>query len=377
MMTHEFARRHAPQEPHDSETLRKKTFHIESGNRLRGEVNPGGSKNGAIPIMWAATLCNTPSTIRGLPALGDTTINMKLLRAFGVNVIPDGDVTTIDPQNVTTGTAIRKNIESSRNSILTVGAMLGRLGHVTIPHPGGDALGPRPIDYHIKVMEALGAKFKEDADGMQFEALDGLKGGYYKFPQPSHLGTINGLLAAVNADGSTTLKNCALEPEVEEFIDFLTKAGARIKRDGLDPRTILIEGVRELNGVEDFEILPDRNAIVTYAVAAIATESEEGVTVKGAKKVHLKSFLSLLDEMGGGYKIPDDENEDWIRFFYKGELTAPKRTIVTCPYPNDQFGNENYLGIMTDWQPLVSLLLLKAKGTSRIIEAVHPDRSNT
>lgn len=347
---------------------------IEGGYALSGTIaEVGGAKNSGYKLMIAACLAEGPTTLHGMPNIGDVKTTATILASLGAIVRFSDDMTTveIDPGGISRGILPRETGEASRASILTAAILLSRGIKAEIPLPGGDKLGNRPIDIHLDGLRAMGATVDESQlDRVVLTAENGLQGTDFRLKVPSHMGTEHLIMAATRALGTTILRNCAQEPEVDALIDHLRKAGATISSyvDPTDGRVIKIEGVRSLAGTEN-NVMVDRNAVVTYAVAALATESTTGITVKGANRQHIESFLTLLDEMNGGYEI----TEEGIRFFYKeGGLKAPKRVIITGPHPG--IISDSHIGIMTDWQALVSVLLVKAHGTSTLVEAIYPNR---
>jgi UDP-N-acetylglucosamine 1-carboxyvinyltransferase len=233
--------------------------------------------------------------------------------------------------------------------------LLARLGKAIIPNPGGCRIGARPIDRIVDGLEKMGVKIQYDSKDGYFHALapNGLAATTYKFSKSTHTGTETMLLASVLAKGKTVLENAAEEPEVDELIGLLNKMGAKITRE--EPRIIVIEGVSSLHGAE-FTIAPDRNEVVTFAVAALITEGD--IFIKDIKRKGLEEFLELLESCGGGI----EEKQSGIRFFYKGELKPSD--VRTSFYP----------GFMTDWQGPWAVLMTKANGQSTIHETVYENR---
>jgi UDP-N-acetylglucosamine 1-carboxyvinyltransferase len=242
--------------------------------------------------------------------------------------------------------------EKSRASIMFAGPLLARFGQATIPFPGGDRIGARPVERHLNGLKALGVKV-ESGQAMINLNCQKLKGGHYRFPKNTHTGTENLMMAAVLAEGITTLENSSLEPEVDDLISFLNKMGAKIKR--LPNRKIKIEGVKKLKGT-NYQIMPDRNEAVSFACAALGTKGE--IVIRNVEKKHLIAFLEKVKEAGGNYET----GKATIRFWYKNQLKATD--ITTAPYP----------GFMTDWQPLWAVLMTQAEGKSKIVETIHTNR---
>jgi UDP-N-acetylglucosamine 1-carboxyvinyltransferase len=242
-----------------------------------------------------------------------------------------------------------------RTSYMFLAPLLARKGRAIIPNPGGCRIGARPIDRVVDGLKKMGVKIKyQSKDGFfHAEAPNGLNGAYYKFEKSTHTGTETMILAAVLAKGKTVLENAGQEPEIDELIAFLKRMGANIVRE--KPRRIVINGVEKLKGA-DFKVFPDRNEVVTFAVAGIITKGD--VFVKDVAKKGLEEFLEMLDVVGAGYEI----KKDGIRFFYKGEL---KSSDVTTGY---------YPGFMTDWQGPWAVLMTMANGTSILHERVYENR---
>jgi UDP-N-acetylglucosamine 1-carboxyvinyltransferase len=230
--------------------------------------------------------------------------------------------------------------------------LLARLKKATVPLPGGDQIGNRPLNRHFDSLRALGAKIEVKDDRVEAECKQ-LIGGHYHFPKNSHTGTETMIMAAVLAYGKTIIDNAALEPEVDDLIDLLNAMGAKINRQA--NRRIEIEGVRKLSSVIH-KVMPDRNEAVSYAVAALTTQGD--IVVENARQEHLTAFLEKLSQAGGGFEV----SAYGIRFFYKQPLKATN--INTSPHP----------GFMTDWQPLWAILATQSKGESEIVETVFTNR---
>lgn len=354
----------------DYERYRERTLRIEGGHPLHGTIKEvGGAKNSGFKVMMAAALIDDITTLHNMPKIGDVLVTAKILTSLGATVefLGDGTTVRIDARGLHSYKVPMETGEASRAAILAAGPLLAKFGRAEIPHVGGDKIGARPIDIHIEGLEALGAHVEVREDQIIFTAEHGLSGTEFRLKIPSHMGTENLIIASTKAKGKTRLINCAKEPEVDALVDFLNSAGAKITiDDSHQERVIEIEGVDTLHGTES-TIMPDRKAVVTYGVAAITTKSQEGVLVKGANPNHIRSFLTLLDGMNGGYAIQDDG----ILFFSQGELVAPKLPVTTCPHPNIIPG---YYGIMTDWQALAAVLFFNAKGVTSLVEKMYPNR---
>jgi len=328
-------------------------FIIKGGKPLRGAVTLGGAKNASFKLMIAAMLGESESRLLNLSHIGDVDITKKTMEALGVGVVECGPRTMfINPIKVNSSQIPQFAGEKSRASTLFASVLLSQTGKAIIPQPGGCVLGARPIDRHLEALESLGVKITTTEKQVEL-ITNGLVGNNYKFVKKTHTGTECFILAAVMAKGLTVIENAGQEPEIDDLINYLNEMGARIERKTGD--VIVIHGVDRLHGAIH-KVMPDRNEAVSYAVAALATKGD--VVVENARKQDLNAFLSVVEEAGGKFEIA----EYGIRFWYENLLKAV--SIKTAPHP----------GFMTDWQPLWSILMTQAQGSSEIIEAVHHNR---
>jgi UDP-N-acetylglucosamine 1-carboxyvinyltransferase len=326
---------------------------IQGGTPLKGAIQLCGAKNASFKLMIAALLCPAETRLLNFSRIADVELTKKIITALGAKVYSAGEraifinaakpLSSIVPQEL--GLA-------SRASTMFIAPLLARTKQALVPLPGGDRIGKRPLDRHFAGLKALGAKI-EFKDGVFKASCQQLKGGYYRFPKNSHTGTETLIMAAVLAQGKTTIANAALEPEVDDLITFLNKMGAKIKRQ--PGRIIEIEGVKRLHSVIH-KVMPDRNEAVSYAIAAVVTKGD--IILENARKEHLVAFLKKLQQAGGGFEV----GKYGLRFYYQQPLQAVN--ITTKPHP----------GFMTDWQPLWSVLATQSQGTSRIIETVFTSR---
>jgi UDP-N-acetylglucosamine 1-carboxyvinyltransferase len=241
-----------------------------------------------------------------------------------------------------------------RTSFMFIVPLLLRAGNAIIPNPGGCRLGARPVERLVDGLKEMGANITYNSeDGFFYAKAGRLHGATYAFEKNTHMGTETLLLAAVCSEGKTILKNAAEEPEIDELIELLNSMGADIKRT--EKRLIEINGVKKLHGTT-YTIGPDRNEIVTFAIAALITQGD--IFIKGAKKEYIVEFLEKLKASGGGV----EEKEDGLRFYYQGPLKAVD--IETSPYP----------GFMTDWQAPWGVLMTQAKGDCTIHETVFENK---
>lgn len=329
-------------------------YTVTGGTKLKGTVRVRGAKNAGFKAMIAALLGDSPSQIQNYSQVGDIDTTREVIECLGGRVTNLGDHSLeVDPTGLSSFDAPTSCGVKSRAGMMFAGPLLAKFGQAVLPVPGGDKIGARPIDRHLAGLEALGVKI-ELVDGVfHLRAPGGLTGGKYRFEKNTHTGTETLIMAAVKALGRTILENAALEPEVDNLIAFLNAAGGQIKR--VEPRTIIIDGVSRLSGVRH-TVIADRNAVVTFACAALATQGD--ILVTGADKSALMAFLAKIEEIGGGVEA----GSQGIRFFSQRGLTASN--VVTSPYP----------GFMTDWQPVWTALMTQAEGVSTIHETVYENR---
>ena len=327
---------------------------IHGGHPLSGSIKISGSKNSALPILAATLLTREPCTIRRVPDLSDTNYMLQILKHLGAEVerasgtvhIAAAKIESVAPYDV---------VRRMRASVCVIGPLLGRCKEATVSLPGGCVIGDRPIDLHLKGFEALGSAVRVEGGNIKVFAPS-LKGAVInlrgKFG-PTVLGTDNVMMAAVLAEGTTVIEGAAQEPEVIDLANFLNKMGAKI--EGAGTRRIIIEGVKELHGVEH-DIIPDRIETGTFLVAgAIAGK---GVTIKRAKPEHVQSITDALAKCG--FKI--DVSGDSISVSPNGATTPLE--LATEPYP----------GFPTDMQAQMCALLSTTEGISVITENIFPQR---
>ncbi|MDR0463081.1 MAG: UDP-N-acetylglucosamine 1-carboxyvinyltransferase [Pseudomonadales bacterium] len=328
---------------------------ITGGQPLYGSVRVCGAKNASYKIMIASLLANSPSRLLNLPGIHDVMMTADIIRDLGGEVSDRGErMLHIDPRDIKNHVLPHKYGEASRSSTMFLPILLSKFGKATVPAPGGDKIGKRPLERHFEGLIALGAKVEAEGDNIKVKLPGGrFKGAHYRFAKNSHTGTETLLMAAVLADGLTVLENAAEEPEVDDLINYLNRMGARIRRRSF--RTIEIHGVENLEGTT-YKIMPDRNETISYACAAIATKGD--VVIENARHEDLTAFLNKLTEINAGYEIGDYG----VRFFYKGKLRPTDVTTQIHP------------GFMTDWQPLWATLISQADGESIIHETVMQNR---
>lgn len=334
---------------------------ITGGKPLQGSVRASGAKNATTKLLVASLLSDQPCTFYNVPNIGDVEITVRLCEEIGALVQWDREkgVIEIVTKELQTTYVPQKYSGSNRIPILMIGALLGRTDQdVIVPTIGGDLIGSRPIDFHVEALQKLGAtiEYREmKKEGAYFaQAHGGLKGAIIRLAYPSVGATENTLLAAVRAKGTTLIQNAAIEPEIIDLILFLQKLGANITIEA--DRTIRVEHATQFYPVEH-TIVPDRNEVASYAMAAIATKGK--VFIEGAEHLHMIAFLNTIREMGGGF----DVKKTGIEFFYTSPLQGGLH-IQTDVHP----------GFMTDWQQPLVVLLTQAEGMSVVHETVYENR---
>ncbi len=333
-----------------------KRYVINGGKELSGHITLSGSKNVVLKALVAACLTSEEVTLTNVPLISDFYEMTALIKEIGGEVDLYDHTVKIRVKNVTSHRIPLEIGAKMRTSSIFIAPLLVRSHEALIPNPGGCRIGARPIDRHIQGLEAMGATINYmSADGYFHAKTDGLKGTNFKFEKNTHTGTETLIIAAVMAEGITRLENAALEPEVDDLIKLLNSMGAKIRRE--EGKVIVIEGVRELHGTT-FEIPPDRNELVTFAIASALTGGK--ILLKKTKMSDIKEFLEKFEEAGGAW---EEQNGD-VRFFIKDNLKAID--IMTAPYP----------GFMTDWQGPWAVLMTQAEGSSIIHETVYEYRFN-
>jgi UDP-N-acetylglucosamine 1-carboxyvinyltransferase len=327
---------------------------IKGGNVLEGEIRISGAKNAVLPIMAATLLADTPVVIRNIPHLHDVTTTMELLGHMGVHLTVNEKMDIeVDASSINSLYAPYELVRTMRSSILVLGPMLSRFGRADVSLPGGCAIGSRPVNLHIKGLQAMGADIKVE-NGYIKARVDRLKGVRLVMDIITVTGTENLMMAASLADGTTIIENAAREPEVADLAHCLNAMGAKISGAGTD--TITIEGVERLSGTE-YGVLPDRIEAGTYLVAAAITGGR--VKVKDARPDTMDAVLQTLREAGAEIAI----GEDWIELDMHGRRPAAVN-VHTAPYP----------AFPTDMQAQFTALNAVAEGTGTITETVFENR---
>lgn len=328
---------------------------ITGGQQLDGEIRISGAKNAALPILAATLLADEPVSVGNLPHLHDITTMIELLGRMGVEVLIDEKMSVeVTANTIKHFTAPYELVKTMRASILVLGPMLAHFGQAEVSLPGGCAIGSRPVDLHIRGLEAMGANIVVE-DGYIKASTDGrLKGAHIFMDIITVTGTENLLMAATLAEGKTILENSAKEPEVVDLAECLIAMGAKITGHGTS--TIEIEGVERLHGCH-YDVLPDRVETGTYLVAAAATRGR--VKLKDTREDLLEAVILKLEEAGAHITC----GEDWIELDMKGQ--RPKAVnIRTAPYP----------GFPTDMQAQFCALNVVAEGSGSITETIFENR---
>lgn len=328
---------------------------IKGGNPLKGELRISGAKNSAVCILAASLLANEPVSISNVPHLRDVTTMIELLGSFGVEVVINEKMDIeIHSNTIKNFRAPYELVKTMRASFLVLGPMLAHYGQAEVSLPGGCAIGPRPVDLHLRGLEALGAKI-EMQEGYVLASVDGrLQGAHIFFDVTTVGGTEHIMMAAALAEGQTILENCAREPEIVDLANFLNEMGAKVSGQGTG--TITIDGVESLSGAHH-RVIPDRVEAGTYLIAAAATGGQ--VLLKDTRPDHLEALLNKLEDTGAKIEVGDD----WINLDMKGK--RPRAiSLVTAPYP----------AFPTDLQAQIIALNASAKGTATVKETIFENR---
>ncbi len=333
---------------------------VTGGNALNGEVHISGAKNAVLPILCATLLADAPVEITNVPHLHDVITTVKLLGELGAKVTIDqgtlsrGSAVVVDPRTVDQHVAPYELVKTMRASILVLGPLLAKFGKAEVSLPGGCAIGSRPVDQHIKGLQALGAEISVE-NGFIKAHVDGrLKGGRYTFDMVSVTGTENVLMAAVLAEGTTVLENAAMEPEVADLAHCLIALGAKI--EGIGTARLVVEGVERLHGGRH-AVLPDRIETGTFLVAAAMSGGR--VTVRNARPDTMDAVLHKLTEAGAEIST----TEDSITLDMHGK--RPKAVnITTAPHP----------AFPTDMQAQFMAMNCVADGVGVIKETIFENR---
>ncbi|QCE35167.1 UDP-N-acetylglucosamine 1-carboxyvinyltransferase [Acetobacteraceae bacterium] len=328
-------------------------FIIEGGQRLEGIIPISGAKNSALKLMAASLLVKDETIIlKNVPAIADVLLMARLLEHLGLRVKREGHVLEIS------GRADKINapydiVTKMRASVLVLGPLLARYGEASVSLPGGCAIGTRPVDLHLKALEALGAEISLESGDIHAKAPKGLKGAVHRLDFPSVGATENMMMAAALAEGETEIHNAACEPEIADLAGFINTLGGRIS--GAGTSIIKIEGVKTLHGTT-YAVVSDRIEAGTYAVASAITGGD--ILLEGALASNMEKILDALETSGATVSL----DEKGIRV--RGSKVIKPQDIRTEPYP----------GFPTDMQAQLTALLAVAEGTSSITETIFENR---
>ena len=322
-------------------------------NKLKGQITISGSKNASLPILAATILSNKKITLKNLPEVHDIETMISLLESLGAKIKIKQKLIIIDNSKQQKKFASYNLVKTMRAGILVLGPLLAKFGFAKVSLPGGCAIGTRPVDIHLKALSKLGVKYKINQGYVIANAPNGLKGNNIRFPKISVGATENLIIAASLAKGVTVLKNCAIEPEIKDLVNFLNKAGCKIK--WFSKRTIKITGVKKLKEI-GYSIMFDRIEAGTYLIAAAVTEGN--LKIKNIIPKIIKTEIDVLKKLGAKINI----NKNSIQII--GQKKIKNTKIKTAPYP----------GFPTDLQAQIMVLLCKATKSSTIQENIFENR---
>lgn len=330
---------------------------VHGGSTIKGAINISGSKNASLPILAAAILTGEDCIIRRVPDVSDTNYMIQILSALGADVERSSGTVRIACADIA-DEAPYELVRRMRASICVMGPLLARKGRAVVSLPGGCVIGDRPVDLHLKGMEALGAKIEFEGGNIILTAAEGLRGAEMDLrgeSGPTVLGTDNVMMAATLAEGITVIESAAAEPEVLDLANFLNSMGAKIT--GAGTSRIVIEGVKELKGTEH-TVIPDRIEAGTFMAAAAL--AGEGVTLNRVNRDHLKAITAAI--IKSGHRV--DFNEAGTSCFVERGETLQGVDLITAPFP----------GYPTDMQAQMTALLATTPGISVIKDSIFPQR---
>lgn len=324
-------------------------------NPLQGEVNISGAKNAALPLIASTILAKNEVNICNMPDVVDINTLLKLIDKLGGSFVKTDECIKIDTSKLHNTTATYDIVKTMRASILVLGPILARFGHCEVSLPGGCAIGQRPVDLHLKALEAMGANIEIKHGYIEATAPKGLKGAKIVFDKVTVGGTENTVMAAALADGITTIINAAKEPEVVQLCEVIANAGVKI--EGIGTSKLVIHGTnKELLEFKDFDVIPDRIEAGTYMCAAAISNTK--LKINKVIPLHLEAVISKLEEMN--FEIIQDETS--VTVIPTDEIKPVN--IVTTEYP----------GFPTDMQAQFMALATQANGTSTIDERLFENR---
>jgi UDP-N-acetylglucosamine 1-carboxyvinyltransferase len=339
-----------------------KKYIISGARELKGSIDILGSKNSALKAIVAACLTQDWVELSNIPLISDVFVMLEILKLIGGEYKISDHTLKIRLGEIKELKLPLEMAAKIRTSSMFLAPLLFWRGEAAIPNPGGCRIGARPINWHIQALEKLGAEIKYNShDGYFYARAKKLKGTIFEFPRNSRTGTETFLLAASIAEGRTVIKNAAQEPTVDDLILLLNKMGAKIRR--VEPRTIVVDGVKELHGTS-FSIMPDSDEAVTFAILSALTGGK--VSLSNINEEHLKPFFAAFERVGGEYEeaseLLGEKKKNSFRFFVRSKIKPVD--ITTGPFP----------GFATDWQGPWCVFMTQAEGVSIIHETVFEDR---
>lgn len=328
---------------------------IVGNKKLSGNISISGAKNAALPLIASTILAKNELEISNLPDVADINTFLKLIKMLGGSFTKDKNSAKIDTSSIDNTTATYDIVKTMRASILVLGPLLARFGQCEVSLPGGCAIGQRPVDLHLKAMEAMGATIEIHQGYIKATAPNGLKGAKIVFDKVTVGGTENTVMAAALANGITTIINAAKEPEIVQLCEVIADAGVKI--DGIGTSKLVVEGTGgKLLEMKDFAVIPDRIEAGTYMCAAAITNQK--LTIKDIVPAHLEAVISKLEEMNFEIDVKDSE----LTIFPTSKILPVN--IITTEYP----------GFPTDMQAQFMALTTQAEGTSTIDERLFENR---
>jgi UDP-N-acetylglucosamine 1-carboxyvinyltransferase len=330
------------------------TIQIEGGKPLQGTIKISGSKNSALKLIAAALFANEDVILENVPRMGNVLVDLEIIEALGGKVEwVRSNTLLINGAGINTYEIPFDLGSKYRTAALHAAALVFRFGKAVLPIPGGCKIGLRPMNRWVSTWESLGIEVTHDERNFYLEAQE-LRAANINFKINTHMGTDNAILYSMFIPGETTILNAAEEPEVDDLIELINLMGGDVER--IEPRKIKVIGKNNFKGAT-FKVMSDRNEVVTFAVASLVTGGN--ITMRGMDRKTLLAFVNVLTKMGAKFDINEEEMRVW-----RSDETLEPVDITTAPYP----------GFMTDWQPLITLLLTQAEGSSLVHDTVYWDR---
>lgn len=331
------------------------SYVIKGGKRLTGEVNLSGAKNAALKMIIASLLFEKKVILENIPRINDVNELIHLIKLLGVQVeFIDKNTIEIDPTTLNKNKVDLFHASKIRVSFMLFAPLLYKFGECFLPNPGGCRIGARPIDRIVDGMKKIGISLEYDSQTGYYQAkMKKRPSGNYRFSKPTHTGTELLIMISVLGNDKVILENCAIEPEIDNLIDFLNESGGKITKIG---NKVEIVGVKKLSLNKPFKILYDRNEAITYICLVLATGGN--IKMNNINQNHIDAFIKKVNQAGAEVDI----DKQSLVFRFKQKLKAID--ITTSPHP----------GFMTDWQPNWAVLMTQAKGKSVIVERVFENR---